>query len=320
MIRAARGALFSILILASTPIGASQSICIVMDVGKDPEISTDLHNRFLDSSSHYCYLYSIILFGNVKSFFHGFVVDVCAEFCPALDAKDIIVYNHAEDEERMSNPREYFFEILLVHPNNVNGLSNNLSAGMDWLSWKPLAYYGSNQIPLVFRERELKSFQRGYVSHVASWGQTVIFNRKGSEGRGVLLQKMQIFWSDGNMGAQLPLRSFFGTSDEAVRRSPKQPCSESENHREDCNDALGIGPFPDHTPRKRAPFLPVFICGALAFLVGMFGGKYIDDIGMRLSKNPRGKRQGVALRLIALLIVGAGCFSFVFGLPWVMIF
>ena len=154
-----------------------------------------------------------------------------------------------------------------------------------------------------------------------------IFPRDKDSPFAVDVETTQIYRIQENISPQLTLASVFGPLNEIISRSPQLPSSdaeyasrESEDHGPNSDNAFGIEPFKAATPRKRAPFFPVFGLGTLTFLASMLGGIYIYRRGDWPLRHPKRKWRGRLLKGAALILFALGSFSFVFGFPWAALF
>jgi hypothetical protein len=121
--------------------------------------------------------------------------------------------------------------------------------------------------------------------------------------------------SDGNVCPQLSAGGIISSPYEGTGGPPQKAGSYAQNDGENGNSSFGVEPNIRLAPTVREPFLPVFGLGAMTFLTSMFGSVYVYDRGRR-----RAGWRGRLLRSFAVLIVGLGSFSFVFGFPWTTFF
>lgn len=118
-----------------------------------------------------------------------------------------------------------------------------------------------------------------------------------------------------NISSQLVFGGLISSFHQTTSGEKQESRGGAQNDGENRNDAFRIDPFNTAAPRKRAPFLPVFCCGAATWFLSFFVGKYLYDRGEHYSGWQR-RCCGWGAGLIVIL----GSVSFVFGFPWAAIF
>ena len=156
---------------------------------------------------------------------------------------------------------------------------------------------------------------------VVTWCSPEIFQGYMCHDGSVIINQSYHSVMNKHIGPQLPFGGLFRAPYKLSSSQPQKEGNSSQDNCKNCDNAVSIYPFQATTPRKRAPFLPVFGLGALTFIVSMFLGIYIDNWGQRLAVKPKRKWHGHLLKIVAApLIISVGCFSFVFGFPWAAFF
>ena len=184
--------------------------------------------------------------------------------------------------------------------------------------------YGRRQVILLERTKELKASTPFYA---IGRGFSKVLGYKRYNGTLGKFGRFNCSLVYMNIGPQLSSCSIIGSLYQLAGDLPQFPSYAAKNNSGNAHNngknrdyALTVNPLPTAAPYKRAPFLPVFICGALTYFAAMFASIYIYNRSDRLTGNPKRKWRLRLLRTVAFLIAGIGSFSFALGFPWTAFF
>lgn len=323
MIAAALGALILVLTTPLPPVDAEELSGVVVQVCESPKAISN--NCINVNFSRGIFLYRskgfTMHFGGIA--LQRDRVAIGTKIRKSFNAKNVDINNFPKNIKFITNSFYYFLicdetkSIFIVNiMTDRSGLTMQLSTRMQNLSWNHEFTIKRDQRNIRVNNDRRYSFDRRVIPQFYSWRLAMVLYDNFSGWISTDNKINQYYWPHRNIGSQLPLSGSFSVYDQGIGRTPKEQCAYPQNYCRDSEDAckqgycaLSVKPF-QSAAYKRAPFFPVFICGALTYITCMLSSIYIYDRAWRLSAQPKRKWRRRLLKGLSLLVAVMGSVSF----------